>query len=104
MTRLHTVYIIWDSSFSRVFFTSSEHSRRWISDRNRQEKIAELISLLERNRDGLTAGQIARLMGGRTARTILLQLRKEGKVRQKRGYSTDGRVSFIYVLDKKLLK
>lgn len=65
----------------------------------RNEQASKVLEILTQNRDGLTSGQIGMLAGMRLERTILLELKNEGKIRHKKGLSPDGRISLLYVLN-----
>ena len=66
----------------------------------KQEQTNKILQILLENKEGLTAVQIAALMGTGLPRNFLLQLQKQGLIRQKRGLGPNGRISFLYVLNK----
>lgn len=71
-----------------------------MASRRKREHVNKIIRLLQDNRAGLTSVQIAVATGTRSPRGLLLELRNQGIIRQKKGIASDGRVSFLYVLTK----
>ena len=67
----------------------------------KNEQASKVLQILSQNRDGLTASQIGSLSGTRLQRTLLLDLKNEGKIRHKKGLSPDGRITLLYVLNEK---
>jgi hypothetical protein len=66
----------------------------------KQEQTNKILQILRENREGLTAVQIATLTGTGLPRDFLLQLQKQGLIKQKRGLGPNGRISFLYVLSR----
>ena len=65
------------------------------------EQVNKVLEMLNQNRDGLKANQIGLLSGMRLQRTILLDLKNEGKIRLRKGLSQEGRITLFYVLNEK---
>jgi hypothetical protein len=63
----------------------------------KQEQTSKVLKLLAENKNGLTSHQIDKLVGERIRRDILLNLKKEGVVRQKKGITADGTICMLYV-------
>lgn len=59
-----------------------------------------VIEILEHNKDGLTALQIANLLGDRIQSGLLSRLQKAGKIEQKKAILTKG-IGVVYVLNTK---
>jgi hypothetical protein len=60
-----------------------------------------VLEILRDNRDGLTSSEITMRIGY-LSRTLLLELRDEGKVIQKKGYAKDGKVTYLYALAREM--
>ena len=56
-----------------------------------------MIEILEPNKDGLSALQIANQMGDRIQGGVLFRLQKAGKIKQKKAILANG-VGLVYVL------
>jgi hypothetical protein len=63
----------------------------------KQEQTSKVLRLLAENKNGLTSHQIDKLVGERIRRDILLNLKKEGMIRQKKGMLADGTICSLYV-------
>jgi hypothetical protein len=60
-----------------------------------------VLEILRDNRQGLTSSEITMRIRY-LSRTLLLELRDEGKVIQKKGYSKDGKVTYLYALTREM--
>jgi hypothetical protein len=58
-----------------------------------------VLRVLRENMQGLTALEIATLVDLRLRKNLLLQLHKEGLIKQRKGLSSKGRISVLYVLN-----
>jgi hypothetical protein len=67
----------------------------------RQEQATKVLRLLEKNKGGLTSFQITNLLGEHMKRSLLQSLQKEGKIKQKKGLSPDGRICSLYILSRR---
>ena len=63
----------------------------------KQEQTIKVLKLLAENKNGLSSQQIDKLVGERFRRDILLNLKKEGVIRQKKGMLADGTICMLYV-------
>lgn len=63
-----------------------------------KEKVLEILG--KKNR--LTSFEISSLLGTPLSKSILFELRKEGKVVQMKGYAKDGRIAHFYALRRNL--
>ena len=63
----------------------------------KQEQTIKVLKLLAENKNGLSSQQIDKLVGGRIRRDILLNLKKEGVIRQKKGMLADGTICMLYI-------
>ena len=79
---------------------NSKPTRNQLLTTRKQQQKETVIEILSDKKEGLSSSEISSLIGARLARTLLLELRNEGKVRQRKGYTMDGRVSYFYVLSK----
>ena len=73
-----------------------------IASMRREEKMEEILKLLQEHAEGLTGVQIAVLTGTGPHRGYLLELKNRGLVKQRRGTGPNGRLTIIYVLNKNL--
>ena len=71
-----------------------------IASMRKEEKMKQILKLLQEHAEGLTGVQIAVLTGTGPHTGYLFELKKRGLIKQKRGFGPDGRLAIIYVLNK----
>ena len=79
---------------------NAKHQKSQIHELRKQEHVEKVLQILRESKSGLTSFEIAVRAGDRLPRTILTELQKEGRIRQKRGMTSNGRLAFLYVLNK----